>query len=77
MRRSATLTTAALALALGATAGPAQAASEPTAATAQAASKPFDGTLIAADFNHYTAVVVLIGANNYGLVAPNPTRTAG
>ena len=76
MRRSAALTTAALALGLIA-AVPSANAAEPTAVTAQAASKPFDGTLIAADFNYVEAVVVLIGANNYGLVAPTPTRTAG
>ena len=59
MRRSATLTAAALALALGAAAGPAQAASEP-----------------APEQKNIKAVVVLIGANDYGLVAPAPARTA-
>jgi hypothetical protein len=75
MRRSATLTAAVLALGLVA-ATPSANAAEPTAVTAQPATKPFDGTLIAADFN-YKEVVVLIGANDYGLVAPTPTRAAG
>jgi hypothetical protein len=59
MTRSATLTTAALAIAIGA-AGPAQAATEPP---------PEQQKTI-------KAVVVLIGANDYGLVAPAPARAA-
>jgi uncharacterized membrane protein len=62
MTRSITLTTAALAIAFAAAAaaGPAQAAS----ATSPEHQKDAKG------------VVVLIGANDYGVVAPTPTRAA-
>lgn len=58
MRRPISLTIAALALAFGVAAGPAQADSAPSTEQKQ-----------------IKAVVVLIGANDYGLV-PVPTRAA-
>ena len=59
MRRPISLTIAALALAFGVAAGQAQADSAPSAEQQK----------------HIKAVVVLIGANDYGLV-PVPTRAA-
>jgi hypothetical protein len=61
MRRPITLTTAALAIAIGVAAGPAQADSAPSTG----------------EQKNIKAVVVLIGANDYGLVAPVPIRAAG
>jgi hypothetical protein len=60
MRRPITVTTAALAIAIGGAAGTAQAAPEPS--TEQEKS--------------IKAVVVLIGANDYGIVAPVPGKVA-
>jgi hypothetical protein len=57
MRRSLTITTAALAITFSAAAGPAHAASAPPP-------EPL---------NSIKAVVVLIGANDYGLTAPPRT----
>ena len=60
MRRPITLTAAALAIALCGAAGPARADSAPSTEQQK----------------NIKAVVVLIGANDYGLVAPVPTRAA-